>query len=300
MSPSEVPARWSAPAKINLFLKVTGRRANGYHDLQTVFQFLDLRDRLWFEVLPEARFELVQSLPGVDDDAHLCLRAARALAAESGTRAGVRIGLEKRIPTGAGLGGGSSDAATTLSALDVLWQTNLGSSALASIALKLGADVPVFVAGRSAWGEGLGERLVPVRLPTPWYAVVHPGCHVATGDVFNDGRLTRNSRPIKIPDSLLGNNGVTTIEQLLGLAGNDCQAAVSRRYPLVADALAWLSRFGSARMTGTGAAVFAAFEHEADARAVIRQIPDGWWGTVARGVNESPLVRELRARSLVG
>ena len=284
---------WSAPAKINLFLNITGQRPDGYHELQTIFQFLGLHDRLWFEILPHTTIELGEPLCGVDHDSHLCVRAARALAQASGARTGVRIHLEKHIPMGAGLGGGSSNAATTLLALNALWETRLERHELAALGLRIGADVPVFIAGGAAWGEGVGERLTPVVLPTPWYALIHPGSAIATADIFRDPKLTRNSRPITIPSSLLGEGEIPAIQCLLGLAENDCQAVASRRNSGVGKALAWLSKFAPARMTGTGAAVFATFEHESDARTAIRDLPEGWWGAVTQGVNESPLVREL-------
>lgn len=284
---------WSAPAKVNLFLNVVGRRPDGYHELQTIFQYLSLRDRLAFEILPNGAIELAEELPGVKNTRHLCVRAARALAEASGSSHGARIHLEKHIPIGSGLGGGSSDAATTLVALNILWDLGLDTDALLALALELGADVPIFVSGRAAWGEGIGERLTPVALPRPWYVIIHPNCSVATVDVFQDSQLTRNSPRIKIPGSLLRRGEVPTIEGLLALAGNDCQAVAVRRYPVLAEALAWLSGHGSARMTGTGAALFAAFDSERKAKGVLDRVPCDYWAMAARGENESPLLREV-------
>ncbi len=273
---------WPAPAKINRFLHITGRRPDGYHELQTVFQFLRHGDRLRFEPLPGARVERVGGLAGLAPARDLVVRAARALQQYSGCDAGVRIHLDKRLPAGGGLGGGSSDAATTLVALNHLWGVGLDEDALAAIGLQLGADVPVFVRGRAAWAEGVGDILTPLEsLDTPWLVVLDPAVSVSTAGIFSDPQLTRNTRPLKIPAFLSG-------------AGiNDLEAVVVRRYPEVARALNWLSKFAPARMTGSGACVFAMFPDAAPARAVAEQVPPPWTGFVARACNRSPLLERL-------
>ncbi len=273
---------WPAPAKINRFLHVTGRRPDGYHELQTVFQFLDHGDCLRFEPLPDGTIERVGGLPGVAQADDLVVRAAHALQQHTGHRAGVRIILDKRLPAGGGLGGGSSDAATTLVALNHQWRLGLDADDLAGIGLALGADVPVFVRGRAAWAEGVGERLTPLdELDTPWFLVLDPAVSVSTAEIFSDPQLTRNSPPLKIPAFLSG------------AGANDLQSVVVRRYPEVANALNWLSKYQSARMTGSGACVFAAFADERSARAVLQQLPAPWTGFVARGCNRSPLMERL-------
>jgi len=269
---------WPAPGKLNLFLHVLGRREDGYHELQTVFQFLDYGDSLVFDIeeVPEIRRQ--RPLPGIPAADDLSLRAARLLQAETGCRQGVSITVEKRLPLGGGLGGGSSDAATTLVALNRLWGTGLDMSALAALGLRLGADVPVFVHGHAAWAEGVGDVLQPVDLPEPWYLVVVPPCQVATAEIFAAADLTRNCPPITIRDFLDG-------------AGeNICETVVCRLYPEVAGALDWLRRYQpAARMSGTGSAVFAAFDQEADARALLGRLPEHLEGFVAQGLNVSPL-----------
>ena len=288
----EPPARWPSPAKLNLFLRITGRRPDGYHALQTLFQFLEVGDEIVFELLPPGRIELAEALPGVPAREHLCVRAALLLR-DHAPGAGVRIRLEKRIPMGAGLGGGSSNAATTLVALNRLWGCGLATEALAALALGLGADVPVFVRGLASWGEGIGERLTPVRLPRPWYVVVHPGCHVSSAEIFNAADLTRNSPPLKIPAFLLSSGEPPSVRDVLAIAGNDCQPAARRRHREIGEALEWLSGFTEARMTGTGAAVFGPFAERAEAERAARAAPASWWVRVARGRNESPLRRHL-------
>lgn len=270
---------WPAPAKLNLFLHVVGRRPDGYHLLQTVFQFLDHGDRLDFTPTGDGRLTLEPALPGVRETDNLVLRAARRLQAVTGTGHGARIRLHKRLPMGGGLGGGSSDAATTLVALNRLWSLGLPPVELERLGLELGADVPVFVRGLASWAEGVGERLTPVALPEPWYVVLAPACHVDTGAVFADPELTRDSKPLKISDFLSGRGG------------NDCEAVVARRYPAVAAALDWLQRHGDARMTGTGACVFAPCGDEAAARAILAAAP--FPGFAARGCNRSPLLARL-------
>jgi len=275
------PAAWPAPAKLNLMLRIVGRRADGYHLLQTVFQFLDHGDWLWFERRADGIIERQGVVAGVVPEADLIIRAARLLQQATGTGYGATVRIEKRLPLGGGLGGGSSDAATTLVALNQYWQTGLSLAQLAELGLQLGADVPVFVHGQAAWAEGVGERLTPVILPEPWFVVLTPACQVATGTVFNDPELTRNSPLRTIADFVNGDGG------------NDCEAVVYRRYPEVAAAAAWLNRHGAARMTGTGSGVFAAFPDAGSANRVLAQLPQGWSGRVAAGRNCSPLHERL-------
>lgn len=272
---------WPAPAKLNLFLHIVGRRADGMHRLQTVFQFLDFGDTLHFRPCEGPRVRLLTSVAGVAEEDNLVVRAARRLQREAGDGLGAEIRIEKRLPAGGGLGGGSSDAATTLVALDHLWGLGLGTERLAEIGLELGADVPVFVRGRAAWAEGVGETLTPVDLPEPWYLVVVPPVSVSTAAVFADPELTRDCPPLTIGDFLRGDGG------------NVCEPVVCRHYPAVAGALARLSAYGAARMTGTGGCVFAAFERREDARAAQASLGEAWRSFVARGRNRSPLSRHL-------
>jgi 4-diphosphocytidyl-2-C-methyl-D-erythritol kinase len=278
-----VPDRpWPAPAKLNLFLHVTGRRADGYHELQTAFQFLDVGDLLWFEVTGGGGIELGCALPGISVSQNLIVRAARCLADRSGCQQGVRIRVDKCLPVGGGLGGGSSDAATTLVALNALWGLGLGADELARLGLQLGADVPVFVHGAAAWAEGVGEKLTPLPgLAEPWYLVVHPAVSVSTAEIFSDPQLTRNAHPLKIPAFLSG-AGVNYLEPV-----------VVRRYPEVGKALNWLSKHQAARMTGSGACVFAPCTDRHQADSILKQLPAPWTGFVARGCNRSPLLERL-------
>jgi 4-diphosphocytidyl-2-C-methyl-D-erythritol kinase len=279
--PDQKLKTWPAPAKLNLMLHVVGRRADGYHLLQTVFQLLDFGDELSFMPTDDNEVARDGDLEGVPESDDLSLRAARLLKTRSGHPGGVRIRTEKRIPVAAGLGGGSSDAATTLVALNHIWGIGYDRSRLAQIGLELGADVPVFVQGRSAWAEGIGEVLTPIELPCRWYLIIVPDCAVATRDVFDAPELTRNTPP-------------TTIRGFLATGGrNDCEPVVRRRYPPVVAALDWLGASAPARLTGTGAAVFAAFGRSADARRILATCPDGMRAFVARGVNVSPLETRL-------
>jgi 4-diphosphocytidyl-2-C-methyl-D-erythritol kinase len=272
---------WPAPAKLNLMLRVVGRRPDGYHLLQSVFQFVDYADEIRLQVRDDGRIGRRDDLPGVPADQDLAVRAASLLQAETGCPLGADIQLCKRLPMGGGLGGGSSDAATVLVALNHLWGTGLDDDALAELGLSLGADVPVFVRGHAAWAEGVGELLTPVELPEPWYVVIKPPCEVATGAIFQDAELTRNSPLSTIRDFLAG------------LTVNDCLPVVVKRHPEVAAALDWLQQFGAARLTGTGACVFAAFEDRDGADAVLDAMPAGYQGFVARGRNRSPLLDRL-------
>jgi len=282
---------WPAPAKLNLFLHVLGRREDGYHDLQTVFQFLDLEDRITLSPRSDGRVCRVSANAGVAEDADLVVRAARLLQEETGTSQGAEIAVQKHIPLGAGLGGGSSDAATTLLGLDKIWNLGLGNERLAALGLRLGADVPVFVRGSAAWAEGVGERLQPVALETPWYLVVNPRCSVSTARVFSHPALTRDSTPLKIRDFLPpGGSQALSLRRLLDSARNDCEAVVRVLYPEVDDALRWLARCGDARMTGTGACVFAPFAEREQAHHWLHSLPGGWDGFVARGMNRSTIL----------
>lgn len=274
---------FSAPAKLNLMLHIVGRRADGYHELQTVFQLVDLCDRLEITARPDGVIRRVAGPAGVAESEDLTVRAARALQAASGSTLGADISIQKRIPMGGGLGGGSSDAATTLRVLNQLWSTGLDLPQIAAIGAKLGADVPVFLAGTSAWAEGVGEKLTPVMLQPSWFVIVFPGVAVPTATVFQAAELTRNSPP-------------TTMRGFLESGGrNDCEAVVRKLFPAVGEALDWLGRHAPARLTGTGSCVFAKFSRVEDAERVAARVPDQWRAFVARGLDRSPLLDELGA-----
>lgn len=268
---------WPAPAKLNLFLHITGQRADGYHELQTVFQFLDVGDELHFVLRDDGEIHRVGEVAGVPEAEDLVVRAAGLLQAESGCALGADIHLQKHLPMGGGLGGGSSDAATTLVALNHLWQCGFDENRLAALGLQLGADVPVFVRGHAAWAEGVGEQLTPVDLPEPWFVVLAPAVHVCTAELFANPQLTRDAQPIKIRGFLAG-VGTNVFEPL-----------VRKRHHEVDDALTWLGQFSLARLTGTGACVFAAFATESAARSVEAQVNGRWTVFVAPGRNRSPL-----------
>jgi len=272
---------WPAPAKLNLFLHVTGRRADGYHELQTVFQLIDLCDTLTVTVRDDGLIDRPEGPADVPPESDLVVRAARALQAAAATPLGATLRIRKRIPQGGGLGGGSSDAATTLLALNHLWDCRLGIGELARLGLPLGADVPVFVRGFSAWAEGVGERLTPLELPERWYAVIHPGVGMSTREVFQSAELTRNSPLI-------------TIRAFFEAGGrNDCEPVVRARCPEVAAALDWLSRYAPARLTGTGSCIFASCATAIEAERIAARVPDEWTSFVARGLNISPAHRSL-------
>lgn len=268
---------WPAPAKLNLFLHVVGRRPDGYHLLQSVFRLIDLCDTLRFAPRADGEVRRAGGAPGVAEEEDLVVRAARALKSATGTREGVTIRVEKRIPVGGGLGGGSSDAATTLIALDRLWGLRLTRQALAAIGLRLGADVPFFLFGRNAFVEGIGERLRPVELEPAWYVVVVPPVSVPTREIFAAPDLTRDTKPIRIW-------GFSK-----GFGRNDLEPVVCRRYPAVRRAIEWLSAFAPARMTGSGGCVFAEFRTEREARAVLAGLPADMRGVVAKGLDRHPL-----------
>lgn len=277
---------YPAPAKINLFLHVVGRRPDGYHLLQTLFRLVDHGDTLRFAPRTDGRILRLRPLAGVPEECDLCLRAARLLQEASGCRHGVEIALEKRLPMGGGLGGGSSDAATVLLAMNRLWRLNWPRERLQALGLQLGADVPFFVFGRNAFAEGIGEALKPIDLPPVWYLVVEPAVAVPTAEIFAAPNLTRNTKAIKMADFSAG-WGAGRGSLLFGQ--NDLEPVVCGRYPEVARALAWLRQHAEARMTGSGACVFAPFAAEQDARAVLARMPEGMVGWIARGLDEHPL-----------
>ena len=276
---------WPAPAKLNLFLHIVGRRPDGYHLLQTAFQFIDICDFIDFTIRPDGKLSLGTSYSGINPDDDLVLRSARLLQQETGCVSGADINVTKRIPMGGGLGGGSSDAATTLVALNQYWSLGLTTAQLAELGIGLGADVPVFVYGHAAWAEGIGEKLSPIEPEESWYLVIYPGCHVPTVDVFNAGDLTRNTPAITIRDFLESGGH------------NDCEAVVRHLFPAVAEALDWLQQYADARMTGSGSSVFASFASGSEAAAVFDILPPVWQGFVARGLNHSPLLERLGLES---
>ncbi len=266
-----------APAKLNLFLHVVGRRPDGYHLLQTLFRFIDLHDTLHFTLREDGAVHRTNSVEGVAEEQDLCVRAARLLQRETGCTSGVDITLEKRIPLGGGLGGGSSDAATTLLALNKLWNLGLSRARLMQFGLTLGADVPVFIFGENAFAEGVGEQLLAYPLPQAWYVVLFPPVHVATALVFAHPELTRDTISLRI-------RGLS-----LEALHNDLQSVVCSLYPEVVQHLAWLAQFAQARMTGSGACVFAEFASAGQAQAVLEQLPSEMRGVVARGLPHHPL-----------
>lgn len=276
-------ASWPAPAKLNLFLHIVGRRADGYHLLQTAFQFIDLCDQLRFYPRPAGVIERIAGAEGVPPEKDLVMRAAQSLASYANEKMGAAIELIKHIPMQAGLGGGSSDAATTLVALNQLWSLGLSVDQLADIGLKLGADVPVFVRGQAAWAEGVGELLTPLELPESWFLVIQPPVSVSTAEIFQSSELTRDTP-------------VTTIRAFrAGAARNDCTKAVCSRYPAVAQALDWLGQYGEARLTGTGACIFAGWPDREQAKRIYAQLPSSIGrGFVVQGMNHSPLLQRLQ------
>lgn len=274
-------AFWPAPAKLNLMLRVVGRRPDGYHMLQTVFQFLAQADRIRFRIRTDGEVRCSSHLPGVSNDDNLAILAARLLQRHCGTPLGADIEIDKRLPMGGGLGGGSSNAATTLLVLNRLWHLNLNEGALAELGLQLGADVPVFVRGRAAWAEGVGEELQFIEPAESWYLVLAPACHVSTAEIFCDSQLTRDAKAITIRDFSAGQNA------------NTCQTLVAHRYPEVGKALSWLNQFGEGRLTGTGACVFAAFPMREQAERVLHELPADMKGFVSPGLNRSPLHTQL-------
>ena len=274
---------WPAPAKLNLFLNITGRRPDGYHRLQTVFRLLEWGDTVHLRLRGDRLIRRVgESVTGVAEADDLMVRAALLLQTEANLGKGADISVEKRIPAGGGFGGGSSDAATVLVALNRLWQVNWPLARLAEIGLKLGADVPVFVHGENAWAEGVGEELTPISLPPAWYVVVDPAVHVPTADLFRAQDLTRNAAPAKIRDFVSGN-----------LLDNAFEPVLRRREPAVEAVFSALSRIGSPRLTGSGSGCFVEFADHASAEAALRDLPDGVRAWVAEGASRSPLHESL-------
>jgi 4-diphosphocytidyl-2-C-methyl-D-erythritol kinase len=274
--------KWSAPAKLNLMLRIVGRRPDGYHLLQTVFQFIDLCDWLSFYPGDDGRVTLQKTLAGVAEADDLTVRAANLLKVETGCNLGVCIAVEKNLPMGGGLGGGSSDAATTLVVLNKLWKLNLSTEKLMALGLSLGADVPIFVYGHAAWAEGVGEKISRITPSEQWIVVIKPDCHVNTGEIFSARELTRDSKSITIADFTAGQHQ------------NDCVEVVCQRYPFVHKALVDLSEFSEARLTGTGACVFAQFDSKESAVRAYQSLKDKWQVYLTKGINESPLFSKLR------
>ncbi len=273
--------KWPAPAKLNLMLRIVGRRADGYHLLQTVFQFVELCDWLTFHPVTDGQVRLKSPIPGVEEADDLTVRAANLLKAEAGCSYGVCIEVEKNVPMGGGLGGGSSDAATTLLVLNQLWQINFSTEKLMQLGLRLGADVPVFIYGFSAWAEGVGEKLTKITLPEQWVVIIKPDCHVNTGAVFSAKTLTRDSKTI------------TMAEFTAGQQKNDCLAVVSELYPAVTEALVDLSQFAQAKLTGTGSCVFAQFESKKLAEQAYVLLQKKWQVYLTKSLNHSPLTAKL-------
>ena len=277
-----------APAKLNLFLHITGRRDDGYHLLQTVFQFLDYSDEIELTVREDGVINRLKGLEHIPPASDLCIKAAKLLKAATGTTLGVDLSIDKKLPIGGGIGGGSSDAATVLQGLNKLWNCQLPNEKLAQLGLQLGADVPVFVQGFSAWAEGVGEELTPIKLDEKWFLVVHPQISVSTAEIFNDKALTRDCEALKIARFLKG-NGFENVSNVF-------EPVVRNKYPKIAEALDWLSSFSSptaARLTGTGSCLFASFDSEENAKQVFDQLPKKWHGFVAKGLNKSPLKSAL-------
>jgi len=276
-----------SPAKLNLCLHIVGRRPDGYHELQTLFQFLQYGDTIHFEPTGDQRpgVRLAAPLPGVRDEDNLVLRAARLLAGRrEQSLPGITLSVDKCLPMGGGLGGGSSNAATVLLGLNHYWQLGCSLDELAQLGLQLGADVPVFVRGHAAWGEGVGEQLTPANPPEDWFVVLKPACDINTGKIFSEQGLTRNTPRIKIAPAFEGD---------ASRYRNDCEDVVRKLYPEVNQSLEWLSQFGPARLTGTGACIFGRFPTESAARIIWESKPSGITGFVAQGVNRSPLHTKL-------
>ena len=270
---------WPSPAKINLFLHITGQRKDGYHLLQTAVQFLEYGDTLQFDITDQPDICLLTPIDGVSNDDNLIIRAAKKLQAIADVHQGVQISIDKQLPMGGGLGGGSSNAATTLVALNQLWKCHLPQEVLAKIGLELGADVPVFIAGHASWAEGVGEKLTAISPPEPWYVVIVPDCHVSTAKIFSSPELTRDCEPITISRFLSGQGR------------NIFEDVVKKSYPSVAAAYDWLAQYAEPKMTGTGACLFAAFENQQQAQQLLAKLPADWQGFVAKGCNQSPLYR---------
>lgn len=280
----------AAPAKLNLFLHVTGRRADGYHLLQSVFQLIDFSDQLHFDVSDDDAILRITEVAGVPPESDLIVRAARLLQSTARARGqhvpGARIAIDKKLPMGGGLGGGSSDAATTLIVLNALWQTGFTRAELMQMGVTLGADVPFFLLGQNAFVEGIGERLTPLTTPQAWFVVIHPGVSIPTPLIFSAPDLTRDTKAVKMLDFS---------DSPDGFGKNDLQFVAARAFPPVADALKWLSDFGEARMTGSGACVFGSYRTEQQADWVLQHVPDKWRGWKAKAMSAHPLAHLLES-----
>ena len=272
---------WPAPAKLNLFLHITGQRQDGYHLLQTVFQFIQLIDVIDFTILESGLVRRSSTSLKIDECDDLVIKAAQKIKKRSGSKLGVDISVKKNIPIGGGLGGGSSDAATTLVALNELWQTGLSIDELSEIGLSLGADIPFFINGNAAWAEGVGDKLTPIDLDECFYLVIYPNCGISTEAVFEASDLTRNTPRITIRDFHEGN------------VKNDCESHVRNHYSNVAEALDWLDGYAPSKLTGTGACLFARFSDEKKANEVKSKLPKKWQGFVVKGINKYPLLEKL-------
>jgi len=283
---------WPAPAKLNLFLQITGQRDDGYHNLQTVFQFLDVGDRLRLVVRDDTKLVRKTDHEGVKPQDDLVIKAATALQLATGAKKGADIYLQKILPMGGGVGGGSSDAATTLVVLNYLWETGLDVNQLAQIGLSLGADVPVFVRGHAAFAQGVGEQLEEISPIERWYLIVQPEVHVITSEIFTNSQLTRDSSAIRICDLQIG---TTNEAQIFDELGNVFEPIVAKQYPEIAEVIQHLKKNTNARLTGSGACVFATFDSKQNAQKVLAKLPDHWTAFVAKGLNRSPLQVMLEA-----
>lgn len=280
---STIFSDWPSPAKINLFLHITGQRDNGYHDLQTLFQILDCGDVLDFDITEQPQISMATALPGVADEDNLIVKAAKLLQDYGKTSQGCNIHLRKSLPMGGGIGGGSSNAATTLVALNLLWGLNLPSKTLMELGLQIGADVPVFINGLSTFAEGVGESFYPVEIPSKIYLIVNPGVHVSTAAVFSDPQLPRDTAKIPLQNYSFEDTH------------NDCEALVCEKYPVIAKTLQWLLQYAPSRMTGTGASLFGVFERLEDAQKALADAPDYCTTFIANGCRRSPLLEKLES-----
>jgi len=289
--------RWPAPAKLNLFLHITARRDDGYHELQTLFQFLDFGDQLTFDIRLDGKIRRLSDIPGVPAEQDLMVKAAQLLQEKTACRLGVDIRIEKKIPMGGGLGGGSSDAATTLVVLNHLWQLGQSQEQLMALGVSLGADVPIFIYGHTAWAEGVGDKLTSVDVPEAWYVVICPQVSIATAELFSVPELTRDAQPLRIRDYFAG--------ATQGRVKNVFEDVVKKRYPQVGLALNWLSNQSDERnpamLTGTGSCLFARFDQEARAREIVRQVEQNdkntWLAFCAKGCRESSLLTQLKKQA---
>jgi len=295
----------TSPAKLNLFLHINGRRGpndehSGYHELQTVFQILDRGDEMFFTQANEPEITITPELDGLKVEDNLIYRAAILLkeaallfGAQPTSTFGARIHIDKYLPMGGGVGGGSSNAATTLIALNHIWQLDFSEDQLAKLGAKLGADVPVFVRGHSAWAEGIGDELSPIELPENWYLILTPKCHISTIEIFSHERLTRDTPKQRIAPALEGQAQTNSNIYCDGNYHNDCEALVSELNPEIREALNWLNQYGEGRLTGTGACCFSRFDTEAEAKQVLNEAQSKFKGFIAKGVNLSPAIQRL-------